>query len=271
MLRNRIAIDPAPLRGKIQMLRGMSVESQSASKRMKIILEYLLSRNRLVQRLRDGRVALGLVCRVLCFSLLAGWLLGGVAAAANVSGGAVPESRSGSPFAIADFDGDSRLDFASVETGHSDFANTEYWIRLRLNTAGWESIRLVAPSGGLQLTARDVNGDESVDLVVSTAWSNRPVAIYLNDGHGAFTHAEPGAFPEAFSDAASIWTSGGNLAADIAVVPSVPGAGVCADEKALVYERSASGSISPSSAGFPNCPLLFLQAGRAPPFAVSHF
>ena len=236
---------------------------------MKAILEYSLPKNRFVRHLRVSRVAIGVVCRILCFSLLAVWLLAGLAAAANFPNGAVPSGGSGSPFAIADFDGNSRLDFASVETGRSNFAYTEYWIRLRLNTAGWESIRLVAPSGGLQLAARDVNGDESVDLVVSTAWSNRPVAIYLNDGHGAFTHAEPGAFPEAFSDAASIWACGGNLAADTAVVPSVPGAGVCADEKILVYERSLSGSILASSAGFPNCPLLFLQAGRAPPFEVS--
>jgi hypothetical protein len=232
---------------------------------MKAILEILAAKNQLLRRLRDSDAAIGLVCRILCFSLLAGWSLAGVAAAADAPG---PSGGSGLTFAIADFDGDSRLDFASVETGRSDFTNAEYWIRLRLNTAGWESIRLVAPSGGLQLAARDVNGDESVDLVVSTAWSNRPVAIYLNDGHGAFTQAEPGAFPEAFSNAASIWTSGGNLAADNSVVPSVPGAGVCADEKVLDYERSSSGLISASSAGFPNCPLLYLQAGRAPPFEI---
>jgi hypothetical protein len=235
---------------------------------MKAILEILAAKNRLVRRLRDSGAAIGIVCRILCVSLLGGWLSAGVAAAADAPSGAVPSGGSGLTFAIADFDGDSRLDFASVETGRSDFTNAEYWIRLRLKTVGWESIRLVAPVGGLELAARDVNGDASVDLVVSTAWSNRPVAIYLNDGHGAFTHAEPGAFPEAFSDAASIWAFGGNLAADNVVVPSVPGAGVCADEKDLVYERSLSRLISASSAGFPNCPLLFLQAGRAPPFEV---
>src|ERR1700735_979258 len=143
---------------------------------MKAILEYSLPKNRFVRHLRVSRVAIGVVCRILCFSLLAVWLLAGLAAAANFPNGAVPSGGSGSAFAIAAFDGNSGLDFVSVETGRSNFAYTEYWIRLRLNTAGWESIRLVAPSGGLQLAARDVNGEASGGLVVSKAWGHLRVA-----------------------------------------------------------------------------------------------
>jgi hypothetical protein len=204
------------------------------------------------------------------FSLLAGFLTGAAARAA-LPDGSSPASRPGLPFAIADFDGDSRPDLARVEAGPSDFANTEYWIQLRLSAAGSESIRLVAPVGGLQLVARDVNGDDFVDLVVSTVWSNRPVAIYLNDGHGSFTHAEPAAFPNAFSDAATIWTSGGNLATESVAVASAAPAGICAGGRDLRCERGPAALSLLSRPGFPNSPLLFLRAGRAPPFDISHF
>ncbi len=124
-----------------------------------------------------------LLVRYLCLAMLAGLLAGG-AEASNTPSDSAPSGRAGLPFAIADFDGDSRPDMARVETGPGDFANSEYWIQLRFSSLEWESIRLVAPAGGLRISARDVNGDASVDLIVSTVWSNRPVAIYLNDGHG---------------------------------------------------------------------------------------
>jgi hypothetical protein len=204
------------------------------------------------------------------YFLFAGFLAGAAAGAA-LPDASSPTSHQGLSFAIADFDGDSRPDLARVDAGASDSANTEYWIQLRLSAARWESIRLVAPAGGLQLAARDVNGDQFVDLVVSTAWSQRPVAVYLNDGHGTFTHAEPAAFPGAFSDAATIWSSGGDLATESVAVPSAAPAGICAGGKDLRCERAPVAFIPLSRAGFPNSPLLFLRAGRAPPFDISHF
>jgi hypothetical protein len=107
---------------------------------------------------------------------------------------------SGLQFAIADFDGDHRLDLAYVQAGQSREA---YRISFRLSLRGQHSVRILAPPGGLQIEARDVNGDHAVDLVVSTAWFRQPVAILLNNGHGAFTPAKPAAFPDAFQRTAS--------------------------------------------------------------------
>ena len=109
----------------------------------------------------------------------------------------------GLQFAIADFDGDHRLDLAYVQMGQTEFSGEAYWISFRLSLRGQRSVRILAPPGGLQIQARDVNGDHAVDLVVSTAWFRQPVAILLNDGHGAFTLAKPTAFPEAFQRNAS--------------------------------------------------------------------
>ena len=176
----------------------------------------------------------------------------------------------GLQFAIADFDGDRRPDVASIEAGQGTSGTTSYWIQLQLSAAGRQSIRLFAPAGGLRIEARDVNGDHAVDLVFTTAWLRQPVAILLNDGHGVFSRAEPTAFPGAFSETRTNWVSGTNLASDIVGVPPQSGAGIDAEEKDSLHERSPAGLVPPSRAGFPTSPFLFFLAGRAPPSEVPH-
>jgi hypothetical protein len=118
---------------------------------------------------------------------------------------APPESSSGSSgpvasqFAITDFDGDSRPDLASVQTGQSGFGNTRYFVDFRLTTGSRQTIGVTAPAGGIQLSSRDVNGDSYPDVIVTTYWTNQPVAVLLNDGRGNFTQSDPSAFPGAFT------------------------------------------------------------------------
>jgi hypothetical protein len=207
------------------------------------------------------------LARYLSLWLLVG-LFGGAAAAADLPDRSLGSTRLGLPFAIADFDGDSRPDVARVESGRSDFTNTEYWIELRLSAANWESIRLVAPAGGLELSARDVNGDAFVDLVVSTAWSNRPVAIYLNDGHGFFTHADPAAFPQAFSDSEAAWTFSVGLAADGLVVASSQDTASGPEEREYSYAWAPAGLLACTELVYRLGAPLFLHAGRAPPSKI---
>src|SRR6202043_727763 len=106
--------------------------------------------------------------------------------------GDVPSVRAASPgsdlsFSIGDFDGDSNPDLASVQAGQSDLTRTDYWVQLQLSVRGRQSFQIVAPIGGLQIVSRDVNGDHALDLVLTTTWLRRPVAILLNDGHGNFS------------------------------------------------------------------------------------
>jgi hypothetical protein len=117
-------------------------------------------------------------------------------------------TRSGVPFAFADFDGDHRPDFATVEATAGRTASTEnYWIRLRLSSLGKSYVHLSAPKGGLLVEARDVNGDNAIDLVLATAWLDRPVGILLNDGRGNFSQANPVSFPGAFYKSSAVWNS----------------------------------------------------------------
>jgi hypothetical protein len=176
----------------------------------------------------------------------------------------------GLPFAIADFDGDRNPDVASIQAMSSNAGKTDYWIQLQLSAAGRRSIRVSAPSGGLQIEARDVNGDHAVDLVVSTAWRRQPVAIFLNDGHGGFSRAELTAFPGAFSNSKTDLVSSWPLLIDALGLAPQLGASVCREERDSLLEPSPAGLILASSAGFPPKSLLASHAGRAPPPEVIH-
>src|SRR5579863_4287515 len=153
-------------------------------------------------------------------SLLFLALVGGSAAAStDLERVPVASVGPGQPFAVADFDSDLHPDVASVQVGRSDSSHTDYWIQLQLTTAGHQSIKVVASIGGLQIAARDVNGDHAVDLILTTALLRQPVAILLNDGHGNFTWAAPAAFPGAFAESETNWASGSRQVTDAVGVP----------------------------------------------------
>jgi hypothetical protein len=171
--------------------------------------------------------------------------------------------------AIADFDGDHRLDLASIQTGRDGCGGSAYWIQFQLSTAGRQSIQLVAPPGGLQIEARDVNGDHAVDLVFTATWFRQPVAILLNDGRGSFSRADPTASAELFSEPKTICVSGRRLAAAAVGLPPQSRARVDKAEKYPLHERSSAGLVFSSVPAFPADTFLFSSAGRAPPSQVS--
>lgn len=113
---------------------------------------------------------------------------------------------SSSHFAIADLDGDRKPDLATVElqsVGSS--RSSQYFIRLELSERGVQNFGLTAPAGGLQIVARDVNGDSFLDLLVRTEWQDDEVAVLLNDGHGNFTLADPRGFAASLQEYAPRW------------------------------------------------------------------
>ena len=125
--------------------------------------------------------------------------LTGLSAAANpdVQKPLVTASGPGLPFAIADFDGDLRPDLASIEAGPNNSGNASYSIQLQLTSSGRQFIQLVAPAGGLSITARDVNGDGTIDLI-ATDHSPAPPQMKL---------AETGDFLRAWGGIASLQLS----------------------------------------------------------------
>ncbi len=119
-------------------------------------------------------------------------------------------------FAIADFDGDNRPDLASVHVDQSSPSNTRYWIAFHLSGGSGQTVAITAPTGGLQITSSDVNGDDFPDVIVTTAWTNKPVAILLNDGFGNFARSDPAEFQNAFTASETSWTSAADEIRDTA-------------------------------------------------------
>jgi hypothetical protein len=203
------------------------------------------------------------------------FLIAGALAGAAAGSDAPPQASSisvgpGLQYAVADFDGDHRPDTVGVEPGASDVSRTKYWIQFQLSTAGRRSISIVAPIGGLQITARDVNGDQIPDLVLTTTWLRQPVAIFINDGHGTFTRAEPAAFPGAFRESQTSWVSPTDRAEASVGVPPSPRAGTCTATERLPHAGSRTGAVGPSNPGFPVSVFLTSQPGRAPPSEIPH-
>jgi len=169
-------------------------------------------------------------------------------------------------FAIADFDGDNHPDLATVNVGQSSARNTRYWIAFHLSGRSSQTVGITAPAGGLQIISQDVNGDSFPDVIVTTAWTNKPVAILLNDGLGNFRSSSPSEFQNAFTTSETSWT----LAAD-----------EIRDATALLlvrsgFDRREEGTSLPAGRTigvvFPLLPHLSLLTsiapfiGRAPPY-----
>ena len=196
--------------------------------------------------------------------LLAG-TIAGTAAAADAPRPSTVSIGPGLQFAVADFDGDHRPDLVGVQSGQSGVSRTNYWIQLQLSASGRQTILLVAPAGGLQIAARDVNGDQIPDLILTTTWLRQPVAIFINDGHGTFTRVAPGAFPEAFREPQSNWGSTNTRIPDSLGVPPSSPAGSHEVTARSLHAVPQTGAIAQSSQGFRPSPFIITSPGRAPP------
>jgi hypothetical protein len=202
-------------------------------------------------------------------ALLLGLYMVGVATLAEGSAPRIlPPASAGvtANFAIADFDGDQRPDFASVQAGGGTPRESRYWIRLQLSTGSRQTIGLTAPVGGLRLDLQDVNGDHLADLIVSTTWFGRPVAILLNDGQGNFTFVDPSEFPAATKEAPASWSEPSSPINELSAIPpsrSLP----------KVLQSQSGGFLAEIKREFAfrtaDCPHISnwtcTSAGRAPP------
>lgn len=144
----------------------------------------------------------------------------GAAPLAHLGQRAATDASAGLSFAIADFDGDRQPDLATAEIAHSDSHSTLYLIRLHFGDAGnsRQSIDVNGSFGLPQISARDVNGDNVPDLVVTAAGQLRPIAILLNDGRGRFSLASPSDFPAAASESPRRWGSSGHQIRDASIL-----------------------------------------------------
>jgi hypothetical protein len=161
-------------------------------------------------RRRESITSVGLVCRFTWLLVLA-VLVAGAAPRTDAQITTLISDGSNLRFVYSDFDGDLRPDLAVVQSGRSDLSFTDYWVQFQLTTARPQAIRVVAPTGGLQIATWDVNGDHVPDLVLTTTWDNHAVAVLLNEGHGSFSRLDPSAYPAAFRASKASWSYSAHL------------------------------------------------------------
>ena len=176
-----------------------------------------------------------------------------------------------SQFAIADFDGDGHLDIASVQTGQFGPLETKYWIQFQLSSEPRQFILVTAPTGGLQILPRDVNGDNALDLIVTTAGQHRPVAVLLNDGRGNFTLRDPAAFSASLWEARSTWAPAPNRAPEVAAaMPSRNLSGRCPKAQRSFSLARHHIAFFPTACCQPIFALTASILSRAPPSSAVH-
>jgi hypothetical protein len=204
-----------------------------------------------------------LLCAVFCFGTR-GTAVNPQRAIASAHGAAATH------FAIADFDGDNRPDLATVETGLIGASHARYWIGFRMSAGERQMIGVTGPVGGLEIASRDVNGDNVIDLVVSTAWLKSPVAVLVNDGHGNFTVHDPAAFSSALTNPSRTLDSPGQSNADNAIAAPARSSDDFVASRAATTNHQDSETIFASDSLRNEFPLAVCSSGRAPPLSVHH-
>jgi len=170
-------------------------------------------------------------------------------------------------FAIADFDGDLQPDLALIHVTRDSSPTTQYSLDLNFSSGTKPAIWIVGPSGGLQITPRDVNGDKFADLVITSLLDSQFVAILLNDGKGNFTLAEPSDYPGARKGTDfRLFAPGDIRGGQLALQPGTDTAGEADASAGWLGPRGISATGLPASPLTVRADLAFPNAGRAPPF-----
>jgi hypothetical protein len=204
-----------------------------------------------------------LLCTVFCFGTRGTGL-------STQRAGAFAYDSAATHFTIADFDGDNRPDLATVETGLMGASHARYWIGFQMSAGARQMIGVDGPVGGLEIASRDVNGDNLIDLVVSTAWLKAPVAVLVNDGHGNFSIRDPAAFLTALTNPSRTLDSPNQQNPDTAIALTAQDS-----NDFIATERTATSAVN-SEKFFTRksrrdfFPLVVRSSGRAPPLSVRH-
>jgi hypothetical protein len=169
-------------------------------------------------------------------------------------------------FAIADFDGDREPDLAMIRVTRDGSPTAQYSVDFNFSSGAKPRICILGPSGGLQITPRDVNGDKFADLVVTSLLDSHFVAIFLNDGKGNFVAAEPSDFPGAVNGAEFHLVAPEDVSAGQFALQSVRDtAGEVRDSAGWHGPRQISAAALPAQPLTVRPELAFRSAGRAPP------
>jgi len=192
---------------------------------------------------------------------------GGMASGATLPSGLAVALRGSS--GLGDFDGDSRTDIAYAKSRGLVNGVYHYQIQVLLSAQPHATFEVESGNNGgsLHISARDVDGDRDLDLVITNGFNREPVGVWINDGHGMFTPGDATAYPM------SIWQEA-NQALERPYSPPqldlscvVPGAGCAAGPDGLPAPLSGNPRmpLQARSDGHASHPLNPGRPLRAPP------
>lgn len=99
--------------------------------------------------------------------------------------------REGGDVVGGDLDGDHIADLVSTVRSNQPLSGVRHVLEIRLgNGTSMQTFHFPARDGGLAITARDVDGDLDLDLVVTARVTGEGIGILINDGTGAFTEGD---------------------------------------------------------------------------------
>jgi len=91
-----------------------------------------------------------------------------------------------SGWVLADLNGDQNVDLATARSGHHDANGYAQEVRITLGASQQTSFRFQSRGATVELSSRDVDGDQDRDLVILEPVSREPIGVWINDGAGLF-------------------------------------------------------------------------------------
>jgi hypothetical protein len=91
-----------------------------------------------------------------------------------------------SGWVLSDLNGDQNADLATARSARHDARGYAQEIRISLGVSQDTSFRFFSPGAKIELSSRDVDGDQDRDLVILEPLSRKPIGVWINDGAGLF-------------------------------------------------------------------------------------
>jgi len=98
----------------------------------------------------------------------------------------VLDSPGVSGWLLADLNGDNKVDLATARSGLHDAHGYTQEVRITLGAFQQTSFRFQSRGAIVELSSRDVDGDQDSDLVILEPVSREPIGVWINDGAGLF-------------------------------------------------------------------------------------
>jgi hypothetical protein len=101
---------------------------------------------------------------------------------------------------LSDLDGDRNADLATARSGSHNANGYSQEVHIALGSLRQTSFRFISSGATVELSSRDVDGDNDRDLIVFEPLSSQPICVWINDGAGSFHEGRVADFRKLWSE-----------------------------------------------------------------------